>query len=160
MVRMTLNRKYPKGPLWLIFWYLLYSLSSILVYYSVTFCGAAVLKHVDRKTLVKCGWRYKGRITVYSHLETRKFFIHKPLIGNNLPDTNRFDYQITIEVKSCFAKVPPWNWVWEIKIVFVVVSEKGCRAISVITGRGNNSRGGKARIKPAILEYLKKNNYK
>lgn len=48
----------------------------------------------------------------------------------------------------------------EIKIVFVVVSENGCRAISVITGRGNNSRGGKARIKPAILEYLKKNNYK
>lgn len=45
------------------------------------------------------------------------------------------------------------------KIAFFVVSEKGCKAISVITGRGNNSRGGKARIKPAILEYLKKNNY-
>lgn len=39
-------------------------------------------------------------------------------------------------------------------------SRKGCHAISVITGRGNNSRGGKARIKPAILEYLKKNNYR
>lgn len=45
-------------------------------------------------------------------------------------------------------------------VFFFVVSEKGCKAISVITGRGNNSRGGKARIKPAILEYLKKNNYK
>lgn len=37
---------------------------------------------------------------------------------------------------------------------------KGSNVISVITGRGNNSRGGKARIKPAIVEYLKKNNYR
>ena len=37
---------------------------------------------------------------------------------------------------------------------------KGCKYISVVTGRGNHSRGGKARIKPAILEYLKKHNYR
>ena len=39
-------------------------------------------------------------------------------------------------------------------------SKRGCKVISVITGRGNNSRGGQARIKPAILEYLKKKNYR
>ncbi|XP_078369356.1 NEDD4-binding protein 2-like isoform X2 [Oculina patagonica] len=39
-------------------------------------------------------------------------------------------------------------------------SRRGCKSISVVTGRGNHSRGGKARIKPAILEYLKKHNYR
>ena len=39
-------------------------------------------------------------------------------------------------------------------------SKRGGKVISVITGRGNNSRGGKARIKPAILEYLKESNYR
>ena len=39
-------------------------------------------------------------------------------------------------------------------------SRKGCKSISVVTGRGNHSRGGKARIKPAIVEYLKKHNYR
>lgn len=48
-----------------------------------------------------------------------------------------------------------------IEAVQNMISEKtGCKEIFVITGRGNNSRGGKARIKPAILEYLKKNNYR
>lgn len=37
---------------------------------------------------------------------------------------------------------------------------RGYKSISVVTGRGNHSRGGKARIKPAILEYLKKHNYR
>lgn len=39
-------------------------------------------------------------------------------------------------------------------------SKRGGKVISVITGRGNKSRGGKARIKPAILEYLKESNYR
>ncbi len=30
----------------------------------------------------------------------------------------------------------------------------------IITGRGKNSRGGVARIKPAVATYLKNNNYR
>ncbi|EDO49717.1 predicted protein, partial [Nematostella vectensis] len=34
------------------------------------------------------------------------------------------------------------------------------RYISVVTGRGNHSRGGKAKIKPAVLEYLRQHDYR
>ncbi|RMX41510.1 hypothetical protein pdam_00013057 [Pocillopora damicornis] len=40
------------------------------------------------------------------------------------------------------------------------LARKGCKFLNVVTGRGNHSRGGKARIKPAIIEYLKKHNYR
>lgn len=40
------------------------------------------------------------------------------------------------------------------------LARKGCKFINVVTGRGNHSRGGKARIKPAITDYLKKHNYR
>ncbi|CAM9446249.1 unnamed protein product [Lampetra fluviatilis] len=32
--------------------------------------------------------------------------------------------------------------------------------LSVITGQGNNSRGGVSRLKPAVLDYLRKNKYR
>lgn len=32
--------------------------------------------------------------------------------------------------------------------------------LQVITGRGSHSRDGKARIKPAVVEYLKRNEYR
>ena len=57
---------------------------------SVTFCGAAVLKVINEKTLVKRWWSYKAPTTVYIYkhpwrvCQTR---VHKSLIGNNLQDT-------------------------------------------------------------------------
>ena len=57
---------------------------------SVTFCGAAVLKVINEKTLVKRRWSYKAPTTVYIYkypwrvCQTR---VHKSLIGNNLQDT-------------------------------------------------------------------------
>ena len=43
-----------------------------LLRYSVTFCGAVVLKVMDQKTLVKRRGGYKVRLTVeiYKHLES------------------------------------------------------------------------------------------
>ena len=57
---------------------------------SVTFCGAAILKVMDQKTLVKHRRGDKVRayncvyINTWRNCQTR---VHKSLIGNNLPDT-------------------------------------------------------------------------
>ena len=49
--------------------------------WSVIFCGAAVMKVMDQKTLVKRRWSYKVHITV--HIVTlSEFARHKTLIGN------------------------------------------------------------------------------
>ena len=59
--------KSPKGPLRLILWNLMYTYFDTLLRYvlSVALCGAAVLKVMDQKTLVKGRWSYKVLITVY-----------------------------------------------------------------------------------------------
>jgi len=36
----------------------------------------------------------------------------------------------------------------------------GIKSLSVITGRGRGSKDGKAKIKPAVLSFLQKNNYR
>ena len=48
---------------------------------SVAFCGAAVMKVMDQKTLVKRRWSYKVHITVYI-VTLSEFARHKSLIGN------------------------------------------------------------------------------
>ena len=50
---------------------------------SVTFCGAAFLKVMDQKTLVKRRWSYKVCITVYISINSCQTRIYKSLIGNN-----------------------------------------------------------------------------
>ena len=51
---------------------------------SVTFCGAAVMKVMDQKTLVKRRWSYKVRRTVYilTLSEIARHEFTKSLIGN------------------------------------------------------------------------------
>ena len=71
MVRMMSNRKSPKGSLRLILGHLLCSHTSILLRYvlSVTFCGAAVLKVMDRKKTISLSADEIIR-GVYKHLES------------------------------------------------------------------------------------------
>ena len=53
---------------------------------SVSFCGAAVLKVMDQKTLDEV--IRSVLLCIYEHLESLPERVHKSLIGNNLlPDT-------------------------------------------------------------------------
>lgn len=37
--------------------------------------------------------------------------------------------------------------------------DKRMRHLNVVTGHGKHSHGGQAKIKPAVIDYLKRNNY-
>ena len=80
MVRLTWNRKCPKGLLGLILWNSLHSHTSILV------CVSMGVKWVIRSIR-------RGAHICVSAIEgfsIQKFNIHKSLIGNDLSDTNHF----------------------------------------------------------------------
>lgn len=35
-----------------------------------------------------------------------------------------------------------------------------CKQLTVITGRGSHSRGGVAKLRPSVIDYLNKNKYR
>ena len=63
-----------------------------LLRYTVTFCGAVVLKVMGQKTLVKRGWGYKVLLTVYLYTLGRHEFTNLWFILETLPDTLSFSF--------------------------------------------------------------------